>query len=92
MDAVVSVGGRLLVAVCASWPWEEIDEKLDRSLATGRRVRDEGGYNRFRLVVVTDEPDAARPVLERRFERFQDRDDRLYLHVIDPATLPDVLR
>lgn len=92
VEAVVSVGGRLLVGVCASRPWEQIDEQLGRCFATARRVRDEGGYNRFRLVVVTREADAARPMLERRFEAIPDRDDRLHLHVIDPAVLPDTLK
>ena len=92
VDATISAGGRLLVAVCASRPWAEIDAQLDRCFATGRQLRDEGGYNRFRLVVVAGDPDVARRVLDRRFETLAARDDRLHLHVVGPAVLPDVLK
>lgn len=92
VDAVVSVGGRLLVGVCVSRPWDEMDAQLEQCLATGRRLRDEGGYNRFRLVVVTGETEVARPALERSFKRFQDRDARLHLHVVEPGILPDLLK
>ena len=92
VDAVLSIGDRLLVGICASRPWKEIDEYLERCVVTARRLRDERGYNRFRLVVVTVAPDFARPVLAQRFETLPARDDRLHLHVVEPAVLPDVLK
>jgi hypothetical protein len=92
VDAVLAVGGRLLVAVCASRPWNEVSEQLESCFATGRRLREAGGYNRFRLVVATGVPDEARHAMARRFERLAKLDERVHLHVVGPAILPDALK
>jgi hypothetical protein len=85
---LVEIGGRLLVLVIETDHWEALSPPLEILVAQGRRLRDAGGFNRFRLVIATPEVTTARAVLARRFTALPDRDERLHLHVLSPADLP----
>lgn len=70
----VDVGGRLLVEVIRGEKLKP--EKVMALSDEGRMLRDEGGYNRFRLVIVGEE-DAA---LRTAFEQAAAGDEKLHLH------------
>ncbi len=71
MDRAFSVGGRLLVVMTRSFERETIL----RFLEAGRDVRDDMGFNRFRLVVMT--PTNVQIAGDAILAHF---DDRVHLH------------
>ena len=73
MDRVFSVGGRLLVVVTRSFERETVL----RFLEAGKGVRDQMGFNRFRLVVMA--PDGQDETLAAMPAHF---DDRVHLHFV----------
>jgi hypothetical protein len=85
---LIEIGGRLLVLVIETDRWEALSPPLETLVSQGRRLRDAGGFRRFRLVIATPKVTAARAALARQFAAFSDRDERLHLHVLSPADLP----
>jgi hypothetical protein len=89
---LVRVGGRLMVLLCRPGPVAALEARLPELLAAGAELRDREGFNRFRLVVEDPEPASARTRLQAVFDTLGGLDDRLHLHVIEPAEVPPVLR
>lgn len=86
-DTVYNIGGRLLVAVCTPSDWHEIENRIEQLVTAGMRFRDRYGYNRFRLVIATDETDALTR-LQKAFESCPKPDEKAHMHVIKPQALP----
>lgn len=78
------VGGRLLVHLIACPAWADPAPILPRRLAAGVAERDAGGFNRFRLVLATEEPARLRPAAEAAFASLG-MDARTHLHVVTLA-------
>jgi hypothetical protein len=91
-DCLITVADRLLVLVIWTTSWQEVSAALELLCQRGRELRDTEGFNRFRLVLVTPEPDATTAALRRRFAALADRDQRLHLHLIRPQQLPSQAR
>jgi hypothetical protein len=53
-----------------------------------KKERDEKGLNRFRLVLVFDDPEKVRPGAERQFEELRGSDEKVHLHVISRKDFP----
>ncbi len=92
VESVLEVGGRLLVMVCSSAHWRKADAALERILEVGLRARDAAGFNRLRIVVATPDPATAEPDLSAHFSRLSHAYERVFLHVLEPSLVPDVLR
>jgi hypothetical protein len=85
----IDVGGRLLVYVVAGDVLPETAaEALPALLAAGLAERERAGFNRLRLVVAGDDPDAIRPLAECAFADSAPHDDRVHLHVVAIDDLP----
>lgn len=83
------IGNRLLVYVALA-PASLV--AATRALvAAGRRERDARGWNRFRLVLATEAPEAERTAAADAFASAAAGDERAHLHVLAPAALPAVL-
>ena len=91
VDALVRIGGRLLVVLCAPTGRREIEAALARIVTVGLTIRDAEGFNRLRIVVVTVDDDAG-PVLTPLFANATGRDERAFLHVVAPSAVPTGLR
>ena len=87
---LVSIGGQLLILLISTRQWRSLAGRLDELFRQGRHLRDSGGFNRFRLVIATSDTAAADASLTQTFARLDDTDERLHLHVIQPARLPDL--
>lgn len=77
----INVGNRLLVYVAEAG---DLAKELPLLIKTGREERDARGFNRFRLVLVSD--DAA--LRERAFKAFAglpEVDEKIHLHIIGKA-------
>jgi hypothetical protein len=84
---VYEIGGRLFVAIFVPVVWQDITMQLGRLVVDGKQFRDQHGYNRFRLVIVTDDDDAEKE-LQRIFNDLPVIDEKTHLHVIRPQVLP----
>ena len=77
----INVGDRLLVYVAEP---VDLEKDMPALIAVGKSERDARGFNRFRLVLVSD--DAG--LKERAFKAFKKLpglDEKVHLHVIDRA-------
>jgi len=84
---LLAIGGRLLVLLVDS-PTDMAVTQINRLLRQGRDLRDAGGFNRFRLVIVA--PPGCDP---RALPDGVDlADDRVHLHTLAAAQLPALLR
>ena len=74
-------------------------EKLLHIFGGGQRERDLKGFNRFRLVLVVNDGEEAKPRIEdlsqkvqNAFKKTKGNDDRMHLHIVDEGSVPEVLR
>lgn len=90
IDRRIDIGGRLLIYLTKTSSAADTEHRLADWIAAGRAERDRLGMNRLRLVLVVDEPaDARTQALQDAFARaIPDADDRVHLHIIDPASVP----
>ena len=91
VDFLLRVGGRLMVGIWASDAPGDVGEILSRCFSAGRALRDAEGFNRFRLVVASDDPDADANRLRPAFDGLAALDAKLHLHVIARSQLPEAL-
>ncbi len=85
----IDVGGRLLVYVLeVEGPDRRAEDALPAVIAAATVDRAAGGFNRLRVVVATEDPDAIGPRLEEAFSSSAPLDDRVHLHVVRPSDLP----
>ena len=89
VDYELRIGGRLLVVVTS----EPVDvlagPRLEQVISEGRRARDEGNFNRFRLVVQTRNAAEDKERLLRAFEAVSARDEKTHVHVVGKSDVPD---
>ena len=79
----INVGGRLLVYIVDAPDGIFISDHLPALLEAGRNERDRRQFNRFRIVIATDNPEGVRPVAEKIFDISPAVDEKVHLHVID---------
>ena len=92
IDYLVTIGDRLLVGICLSESLDSgMSEDIKKSLAAGKQLRDSAGFNRFRLVVTSEEADSIAPAIREQFNGLTGLDDRVHLHVIVPSVIPEFL-
>lgn len=89
-DFLLRVGGRLLVLVILAPDWRALAARLPVLCERGRALRDSEGYNRFRLVVATRDPQHASQALGKIFDALPARDARVHLHAVPISALPDL--
>ena len=80
-NTVYEIGGRLFVAVIVPGDCNDMSIQLGKLVVDGMQFRDQHGYNRFRLVIVTDDDDAEKG-LQRIFNDLPGIDNKTHLHVI----------
>jgi hypothetical protein len=87
LDSAIIIGNRLLVHISEAGTAGCIAEHLPILVSAGKKERDEKGLNRFRLVLVADEPEEVRQIAERQFEELRGSDEKIHLHVINRRNL-----
>ena len=85
-STLYEIGGRLFVAVIDPVNWHDISASLGQLVDAGRHYRDQQGYNRFRLVIVTDDDEAVIN-LQSAFDALLNIDEKTHLHVLKPQQL-----
>jgi hypothetical protein len=86
----IDVGGRLLVLGVSGGFLLGAADALAQLVALGAGLRDERGFNRLRIVAVSDDP-ACEAILRPRFEALPGTGDRLHLHVLKEEVVREIL-
>ncbi len=81
LKSKINVGNRLLVYVVEPG---DLPKEMPALIKTGREERDARGFNRFRLVLVSDDA-ALRERAFKAFVRLPEVDEKVHLHVIGKA-------
>jgi hypothetical protein len=92
IDCLVTIGDRLLIGVCLSERLHNgMGPEIEKSLAAGKQLRDSVGFNRFRLVVVSEGPDRMVDAIREQITPLKGLDDRVHWHVVRPSSIPEFL-
>ena len=91
IDAVITVGNRLLIYILKARPSPTLSTDTARLLKTGRIERDIRKLNRFRLVLYAPDPGPVREEAEKAYGSCTEVDDKIHLHVIDEGTASEFL-
>jgi hypothetical protein len=83
----INIGGRLLIYVAECLDIKVLASVVQHQAAQGKQERDSLGFNRFRLVITTDKPDAIAEQAQAVFSGLNP-DEKLHLHVIDRSDFP----
>ena len=83
----INIGNRLLIYVVSLDRPDSMKEMLPALIAAGKRARDGSGFNRFRLVVATDDDKTVKKVAEEMFRNMQ-TDEKIHLHVLPKDRIP----
>lgn len=78
----INIGNRLLIYVIALNDSSLLKDCLSTLFSIGKKERDVSGFNRFRLVIVTEEKNLITRIAEPFFNDLVDKDDKMHLHVI----------
>jgi hypothetical protein len=82
----INIGNRLLVYIIRADDPGFVGEELPGMLFAGLKERDDGGFNRFRLVLASDAHSAGLAAMNA-YKKTGLADERLFLHVVRPAQI-----
>jgi len=87
LDYRINVGGRLLIFILRIERFHSIATILPQLVSAGIKDRDNAGFNRFRLVLLTDTPDR---LSAKAFDIFKSlpTDEKTHLHLIPKDDFP----
>jgi hypothetical protein len=83
----INIGNRLLIYVVEVTNPVFIKNVLPFLVNTGKKERDNLRFNRFRLVLVTENLDKIKEIAESIFDTIH-KDDKVHLHVIQKDKVP----
>lgn len=87
----LAVGGRLLIYVLGPQSSDGLRGHIHGLASQGVHERDACGYNRFRLVVATDESLGLEAAVTQAFNMAAGADDRAHVHVVAARDVPAAL-
>jgi hypothetical protein len=84
----INIGNRLLIYVVEVNDQDSVSLLLPFLFNTGKKERDDAGFNRFRLVIATDRvreiKDSADTIMKTAV-----KDDRVHLHIVPKKDIPE---
>ena len=89
---LINVGGRLLVFLWRLTDPADISKTLKNILKAGKSKRDTHGFNRLRLVLLTNKSAIVPEDLQKRFLELIGDDEKVHLHVLHSATVPTFIQ
>ena len=84
----IDVGGRLLIYVYKVERSEDIVEDMTKLVLHGQRAKKTDGYNRFRLVLVSDDKEGVAGIATEAFNKLE-KDENIHLHIVHKGEFPD---
>ncbi len=64
---------------------------VNSAIKSGIEERNAGGFNRFRLVLVSSDPEKLRTSVEQAFLVSAYRDEKTHLHILNETDVMDLL-
>lgn len=83
----VNIGNRLLIYIVEISDINSIKHVLSFLIGMGIKERDGSNFNRFRLVLASDNADGIRQVAEDIFGNIN-KDEKVHLHIIPKKNIP----
>ena len=83
----IDVCGRLLIYVYNVERSTDILEDMTKLIRHGQRAKKTDGYNRFRLVLVSDDKEGVAGIATKVFDKLE-KEENIHLHVIDEGEFP----
>jgi len=83
----INIGDRLLIYVSILEQTSELDSELPKLVDAGEKERNDKGFNRFRLVLVTENPDIIKDDAQKLFQQLG-KDEKIHLHIINRNDFP----
>jgi hypothetical protein len=83
----MNIGNRLLIYIVEMNETESMKRVLTSLVGTGIKERDASNFNRFRLVLASNNCDAVRRSAEAAFLEIQ-KDEKVHLHVVPEENIP----
>jgi hypothetical protein len=77
----INIGGRLLIYVWVPDQRGEFSSELVQLVDSGEKERNDKGFNRFRLVLVSEDPDLIKDDAQKLFEQLG-KDEKIHLHIV----------
>jgi len=84
----INIGNRLLIYIVDTNKPGSIKNILPLLFNAGIKERDSLGFNRFRLVLVTDKVDEIKEVAESLFTTIN-KDEKVHLHIVHQEKVPE---
>ncbi|MCL5037669.1 MAG: hypothetical protein M1269_11225 [Chloroflexi bacterium] len=86
----INIGNRLLIYVVDFDAPGFITDKLPAVVYAGKKERNDAGFNRLRVVIVTDCLDEISRVAKETFDAIDFRDEKIHLHVVDKSEMENI--
>ncbi|MCD6310493.1 MAG: hypothetical protein J7M18_07235 [Candidatus Eremiobacteraeota bacterium] len=83
VNSRINIGNRLLIYIIKSDDPGFIEKILPLLFSAGKKEKDSSGFNRFRLVILTDKVDDIKCLVQKMFDTIKLEDEKIHLHVID---------
>lgn len=77
----INIGGRLLIYVWVPDQRGEFSSELVQLVDSGEKERNDKGFNRFRLVLVSENPRLIKDDAQKLFEQLG-KDEKIHLHIV----------
>lgn len=77
----INIGDKLLIYVLILVQRSELGSALPKLIEAGEKERNDKGFNRFRLVLVSENPDIIKDDANALFEQLE-KDEKIHLHII----------
>jgi hypothetical protein len=88
LDYEINVGNRLLIYVVRTDETDSLSFILSRLVRLGMHKRNRDGFNRLRLVLLTQRPTLLAKEASGIFQSFDTTDEKVHLHVVDTKDFP----
>ncbi|MHC4461343.1 MAG: hypothetical protein ACYS30_07890 [Planctomycetota bacterium] len=83
----INIGDRLLIYVSILNLTNALGSELSKLVDAGEKERNNKGFNRFRLALVSENPDIIKDDAHKSFEKLG-KDEKIHLHIINRNDLP----
>ena len=83
----INIGDKLLIYVLILKQRNKLGSELPKLIEAGEKERNDRGFNRFRLVLVSENPDVIKDEAYKLFEKLE-KDEKINLHIVGRIDFP----
>lgn len=77
----INIGDKLLIYILVLEQRNILGSALPKLIEAGREERNDRGFNRFRFVLVSENPDVIKDDANKLFEQIE-KDEKIHLHIV----------